>query len=1102
MGQQHSTALTEKITISGPGVDTSHSFTVAAWVKLSSLTGEQTFLAQNGSGLPSMYLEYSPTFGGWTFALKKQNNGGTATTDYDYASSPTSKSAVGVWTHLAGVYDGSTGSVTLYVDGRPTSTSSSAHTTPWQGAGPLSIGGAGTANHTSAAISAVETYQSVLSANDVATVADSLDYSTYDEPGGIGQLAAATTHEDGNSYTVSVPGYNADGQATGATWTIPAAEGALAGTYTETYGFDPVTGQQNSVTYPAAGGLPTETVNAAWDHNGIPTTLTATGIGSGTTTYVGATSFNSTGQIKGRTLGASGVGQVTRSYTYNTQTQALDTLTATVGTSTNTPIQQDTYARNAVGQVTSLTDALSGQAQCFQYDSLARMTAAYTADGSACAQSSDTTALPKYSYQYDFDNIDNTKTATDVLNSANTKTFTYADPAHVHAPTSDGDGSSYAYDANGNMTTRTTPANGTQTLTWNDGQLTAASASTGSTTFIDGPSGRLLRHDPGGAAVLYIGGEQLALSGTTVTATRYYTAQDGATVAQRTPSALTWLLSDAQGSASLAVDSVTGNPTRQYYTPYGNQRGGNTLQPITDHAFLGHVEDYSTGLLQDGARYYDPASGHFISADPINSAGPDQLNAYAYAGNNPASSSDPSGLVNDGTDHMVENKGSGPSCPVGTHDNGNYGCDKNVTVIQLPFVPTSDQLADHDPLYDPYGDAANHMQAVSIFFNWWCVDNISGGRQPVGCGDMSDAFGWNKNLGQQLLAGTIIVAAAFAPLAVCELGGCAAAASCASNPICIGQFGTEAGLVITCMASGTCDGVPGDPPGVGVSICLGNSFDGETPVLMADGSAKPIKDVKVGDEVEAADPATGKKIGPRRVEKLWLNHDSGLTDVTVTDSYGQTSTLHTTAGHPFWDVTAGVWVTAGQLTVGDQLASSDGRHPRVSKVTAIEGTADRYNLTVDDLHTYYVVAGDTPLLVHNADCSLFGQYQAGLNAVKAIDRSGFADPNDERMVGLLVMDNGTSKELMSGGRNVFAGYTPPPGAAPGGWATHLEPQAAAALRANPGVQKAYLYISGDYVCDTCADTLGTMLPDGVQLTVVYTGSNGMPASKTFQGGWP
>ena len=184
-----------------------------------------------------------------------------------------------------------------------------------------------------------------------------------------------------------------------------------------------------------------------------------------------------------------------------------------------------------------------------------------------------------------------------------------------------------------------------QALTWNaEQQLTSIIAAAGTTGYVYGPDGnRLIRHDPGtNHATLFLGGEELALNGAAVTATRYYT-EGATTVAQRTATGVTWLLADTQGTTSIAVDATTGAVIRQYYTPYGQQISGSTLQATTDHAFLGRVQDYGTGLVQDGARYYDPTIGHFISPDPLNSGSPDQLNAYAYAGDNPATDSDPTG---------------------------------------------------------------------------------------------------------------------------------------------------------------------------------------------------------------------------------------------------------------------------------------------------------------------------------------------------------------------------------------------------------------------------------------------------------------------------
>ncbi|MCB1946629.1 MAG: RHS repeat-associated core domain-containing protein, partial [Thauera sp.] len=43
------------------------------------------------------------------------------------------------------------------------------------------------------------------------------------------------------------------------------------------------------------------------------------------------------------------------------------------------------------------------------------------------------------------------------------------------------------------------------------------------------------------------------------------------------------------------------------------------------------------------ARFYSPALGRFLQTDPIGTA--DDLNLYAYVGNNPVNFSDPSGLA-------------------------------------------------------------------------------------------------------------------------------------------------------------------------------------------------------------------------------------------------------------------------------------------------------------------------------------------------------------------------------------------------------------------------------------------------------------------------
>ncbi|MEU9744287.1 RHS repeat-associated core domain-containing protein [Streptomyces niveus] len=166
--------------------------------------------------------------------------------------------------------------------------------------------------------------------------------------------------------------------------------------------------------------------------------------------------------------------------------------------------------------------------------------------------------------------------------------------------------------------------------------------------------------------------------------------------------------------------------------------------------------------------------------------------------------------------------------------------------------------------------------------------------------------------------------------------------------------------------------------------CGGNSFTADTPVLLADGTRKPIKDIQVGDQVLATDPETGES-GPRPVTALIKGAgDKQLVDITL--DTGETSTLTATDGHPFWVPALGRWIEADELTAGQWLQTSSGTWVQISAVTHRAESTTVYNLTVDDIHTYYVLAGATSLLVHNCGVGL-GYQKAG--AAKWADGKGF-----------------------------------------------------------------------------------------------------------------
>ncbi|MFC3999478.1 polymorphic toxin-type HINT domain-containing protein [Nocardiopsis sediminis] len=155
-----------------------------------------------------------------------------------------------------------------------------------------------------------------------------------------------------------------------------------------------------------------------------------------------------------------------------------------------------------------------------------------------------------------------------------------------------------------------------------------------------------------------------------------------------------------------------------------------------------------------------------------------------------------------------------------------------------------------------------------------------------------------------------------------------------------------------------------DPP----SCTPGNSFVPGTPVLLADGSTLPIENVAIGDQVLGFDPLTGEE-GPREVTDLITGTGSKtLVTLTIDSGDGATDTLTATDAHPFWVPDRAEWVDAADLEPGTWLRTSAGTWAQVTSIDTRAADDQRvHNLTVADLHTYYVLAAQTPVLVHNLD---------------------------------------------------------------------------------------------------------------------------------------
>ncbi|MEV7417545.1 RHS repeat-associated core domain-containing protein [Streptomyces sp. NPDC089919] len=487
-----------------------------------------------------------------------------------------------------------------------------------------------------------------------------------------GKQTAAKHYVNGQAYVSEVTWYNNRYQATASQLTVPATEGALAGVYKWTAGFNANTGKPEYSDEPAVGGLPKERVGTRYDADGLPFATTVGGA-----MLAGATTYDHYGRVLRTELGEVGK-KVWQSNEYD---QHTGNLTRTVTDRETAPQRLDDtrYGFDPAGNITKVTTAsgqdaqLSTDTQCFGTDGLRRITEAWTAtDGCAAAPSGTTVGGPDaYWTSYTYDAIGNRRSevqhkapggpATDVTRSYGTPvTGSRLPSVTTTGGPDDGKTENYTYDDTGNTVRRQLPA-GDQKLDWDkEGHLAKVTEGTKTTSYLyDSEGQRLIRKDASGTTLTLPGGTELLLKpdNTTLVGTRYY-SHNGSTVAVRTGAKLSFVLSDHHGTGTIQVDSATHAVTKRRTTPFGAARGQQPTGWTGDRGFVGGTRDASTGLTHLGAREYDPATGRFVSADPVmDLSDTQQINGYAYAHNNPLASSDPTGLYDpDLRDYCTKNK--------------------------------------------------------------------------------------------------------------------------------------------------------------------------------------------------------------------------------------------------------------------------------------------------------------------------------------------------------------------------------------------------------------------------------------------------------------
>ncbi|MEW2398629.1 RHS repeat-associated core domain-containing protein [Streptomyces sp. NPDC046862] len=423
---------------------------------------------------------------------------------------------------------------------------------------------------------------------------------TYDTlPGGLGQPVASIRHTANGDYLNRVTGYDTEYRPTGSETVIPSntMTTGFSGSYAYAYTYTPVTGQPQSVTLPAVGGLAKEKVITRYNGDGLAEST------SGLAWYTSDVTYSPYGEALRTVSGA----QPYRVWTTNfvdPHTGRLQRTVADRETSGPHRITDSYYSYDKSGVITSNARKLAEASgttwdtQCFTYDVMGELANAWTSNitpggkGTGCKSANGATwgyrtdyadasgpvadapdestdasspdasltstlaaAAPDkttvstgpaaYRQSFTFDWLGNRATMTDRDPADATKsvTFTYgynATQPHTMKWISSnplGQGSSYAYDAVGNTESRDLPGT-TQDLTWTPENKLATITDDGKkTTYVyDAAGNRILENSTSGST-LYLGETEVTTdsTGKITRASRSY-AHPGAPTVTRTTS--------------------------------------------------------------------------------------------------------------------------------------------------------------------------------------------------------------------------------------------------------------------------------------------------------------------------------------------------------------------------------------------------------------------------------------------------------------------------------------------------------------------------------------------------------------------------------------
>lgn len=268
----------------------------------------------------------------------------------------------------------------------------------------------------------------------------------------------------------------------------------------------------------------------------------------------------------------------------------------------------------------------AGVTTTYGYDAFGQLTSADVSGGTSTDQA----------YCYDASGNRTTKAVGSTSCASGTITsYTYNDADELTSAT--GQTSTPAYDGNGNETTGPNGRTSTYTALDQTASITPSGGSAFNMSYADATNTERTSGGGRNFADSILGlAQQSKTSEPTI---NYVHDVQGNLVARLTSTTRHYYLVDGLGSVIKLVDN-TGAVTNEYaYDSWGAMTVV-TAGVLNPFRYAAGYYDTETGLTKFGARYYDPALGRWTQRDP---SGMDEM-AYAYAGNDPCTSADPSGL--------------------------------------------------------------------------------------------------------------------------------------------------------------------------------------------------------------------------------------------------------------------------------------------------------------------------------------------------------------------------------------------------------------------------------------------------------------------------